>query len=47
MTEGISQQEARDKIWMVDIDGLLGKNVLLILMKNPDYQLNLFSKGTA
>ncbi|KAG5673276.1 hypothetical protein PVAND_003336 [Polypedilum vanderplanki] len=25
MTEGVSQDEARDKIWMVDIDGLLAK----------------------
>lgn len=25
MTEGISQEEARDNIWMVDIDGLLAK----------------------
>jgi malate dehydrogenase (oxaloacetate-decarboxylating)(NADP+) len=25
MTEGISQEEARERIWMVDIDGLLAK----------------------
>jgi malate dehydrogenase (oxaloacetate-decarboxylating)(NADP+) len=25
MTEGTTQEEAREKIWMVDIDGLLAK----------------------
>lgn len=25
IAEGVSQQEARDKIWMCDIDGLLAK----------------------